>query len=108
MTSSTPAKPLKLVRQSVEDHADQIKVAALYVRSNQNHAADWYWKVEDGMGRLPLGAGKLSCLSCLAVGGKRLRLGQRARARDHGTLMGFRHINPGNRTKSRSFVWTSA
>ena len=38
---------LKLVRQAVQDHADQIKVAALYVRSNQKHAADWYWKVED-------------------------------------------------------------
>ena len=38
---------LKLVRQAVQDHADQIKAAALYVRSNQKHATDWYWKVED-------------------------------------------------------------
>lgn len=38
---------LKLVRRAVRDHADQIKVAALYVRSNQKHVADWYWKVED-------------------------------------------------------------
>ncbi len=38
---------LKLVRRAVQDHADQIKVAALYVRSNQKHAADWFWKVED-------------------------------------------------------------
>ena len=38
---------LKLVRQAVQNNADQIKVAALYVRSNQKHAADWYWEVED-------------------------------------------------------------
>ena len=38
---------LKLVRRAVRDHADQIKVAALYVRSNQKRAADWYWKFED-------------------------------------------------------------
>ena len=38
---------LNLVRQAVDDHATEIKVAALYVRSNQKHAADWYWKVED-------------------------------------------------------------
>lgn len=40
-------KTLKLVRQAVQDHADEIKVAALYVRPNQKHAADWYWKVEN-------------------------------------------------------------
>ena len=38
---------LKLVRRAVQDHADQIMVAALYVRSNQKNAVDWYWKVED-------------------------------------------------------------
>ena len=38
---------LKLVRQAAQDHAEQIKVAALYVRPNQQHAADWYWKVDD-------------------------------------------------------------
>ena len=38
---------LKLVLEAVQPHADEIKVAALYVRSNQKHSADWYWKVED-------------------------------------------------------------
>ena len=38
---------LKLVRRSVHEHAKEIKVAALYVRSDQRHSADWYWKVED-------------------------------------------------------------
>ncbi len=38
---------LNLVRRAVHDHADQIKVAALYVRTNQKHAADWFWKVTD-------------------------------------------------------------
>ena len=38
---------LKLVCQAVDDHANEIKVAALYIRSNQKHTADWYWKVED-------------------------------------------------------------
>ncbi len=38
---------LKLVRRAAHDHADEVKVAALYVRSDQIHSADWYWKVED-------------------------------------------------------------
>ena len=38
---------LKLVRSAVPDHAQEVKVAALYVRSNQKLAADWYWTVED-------------------------------------------------------------
>ena len=38
---------LKLVRDAAQDHADEVKVAALYVRSDQKHSADWYWKVED-------------------------------------------------------------
>ena len=38
---------LKLVRDAARDHADEVKVAALYVRSDQKHSADWYWKVED-------------------------------------------------------------
>lgn len=38
---------LKLVRRAAHDHAEDIKVVALYVRSAQKHSADWYWKVED-------------------------------------------------------------
>ena len=38
---------LKLVRNAAHDHADEVKVAALYVRSDQKHSVDWYWKVED-------------------------------------------------------------
>ena len=38
---------LKLVRNAAYDHADEVKVAALYVRSDQKHSVDWYWKVED-------------------------------------------------------------
>ena len=38
---------LNLVHQAVRPHADEIKIAALYVRSNQKHSADWFWKVED-------------------------------------------------------------
>ena len=38
---------IKLVHDATRDYADEVKVAALYVRSNQKHAADWYWKVED-------------------------------------------------------------
>ena len=38
---------LKLVRRAAHDHADEVKVAALYVRSDQKESADWYWKVED-------------------------------------------------------------
>lgn len=38
---------LKLVRCAAEHHAEDVKVAALYVRSDQKHSADWYWKVED-------------------------------------------------------------
>ena len=38
---------LKLVRRAAHNHAEDIKVAALYVRSDQKHSADWYWKVED-------------------------------------------------------------
>ena len=38
---------LKLIRSTVHDHAEEVKVAALYVRSDQKHSADWYWKVED-------------------------------------------------------------
>ena len=38
---------LKLVRRAAHDHAEEIKVAALYVRSDQKHSLDWYWKVED-------------------------------------------------------------
>ena len=38
---------LKLVLEAVQPHADEVKVAALYVRSNQTHSADWYWKIED-------------------------------------------------------------
>ena len=38
---------LKLVRNAAHDHADEVKVAALYVRSDQKHSVDWYWEVED-------------------------------------------------------------
>ena len=38
---------IKLIRDETKSHAQEIKVAALYVRSNQKHAADWYWKIED-------------------------------------------------------------
>lgn len=38
---------LEFVRRAAHDHAEEIKVAALYVRSDQEHSADWYWKVED-------------------------------------------------------------
>ena len=38
---------LKLVRRAAHDHAEEVKVAALYVRSDQKHSVDWYWKVED-------------------------------------------------------------
>ncbi len=38
---------LNLVLDAVRPHAANIKVAALYVRSNQQNAADWFWKVED-------------------------------------------------------------
>ncbi len=38
---------LKLVLQAVEPHTSEVKVAALYVRSNQQNTADWHWRVED-------------------------------------------------------------
>lgn len=38
---------LRLVRDTAKDYADEVKVAALYVRSDQKHSADWYWKIED-------------------------------------------------------------
>lgn len=38
---------LKLVRRAAHDHAEEIKVAALCVRSDQKHSVDWYWKIED-------------------------------------------------------------
>ena len=38
---------LKLVRRAAHDHADEVKVAALYVRSDQKRSADWYWKIAD-------------------------------------------------------------
>ena len=38
---------IKLVRDATRDYTNEVKIAALYVRSNQKHAADWYWKVED-------------------------------------------------------------
>ena len=38
---------LKLVRRAAQDHAEEVKVAALYVRPDQKHSVDWYWKVED-------------------------------------------------------------
>ena len=38
---------LKLVRRAAHDYADEVKVAALYVRSDQKHSVDWYWKIED-------------------------------------------------------------
>ena len=37
---------LKFVRNAAVEHAEEIRVAALYVRPDQEHAADWYWKVE--------------------------------------------------------------
>ena len=44
---------LKLVRRVAHDHAEEVKVAALYVRSNQKDSADWYWKVEDEWVQFP-------------------------------------------------------
>ena len=38
---------LKLVLQAVRPHAEEVKVAALYVRSNRQDTADWFWRVED-------------------------------------------------------------
>ena len=38
---------LKLVLRAALNRAEEVKVAALYVRSAQKHSADWYWKVED-------------------------------------------------------------
>ena len=38
---------LKLVLDAVHPHATEVKVAALYVRSNKQTAADWFWRVED-------------------------------------------------------------
>ena len=38
---------LKLARDAAQDHATEVKVAALYVRSDQKHSADWFWNVED-------------------------------------------------------------
>ncbi len=38
---------LNLVLDAARDHADEVKVATLYVRSNQIDAADWHWRVED-------------------------------------------------------------
>ena len=38
---------IKLVRDVVREHTTVVKVAALYVRSNQKNSVDWYWKVED-------------------------------------------------------------
>ncbi len=38
---------LKLVRAVVDGQAHEVRVAALYVRSDKQHTADWFWKVED-------------------------------------------------------------
>ena len=38
---------IKLVRDAVRKHANEVKVAALYIRSTQKNSTDWYWKVED-------------------------------------------------------------
>lgn len=38
---------LKLVLDAVRPHADEVKVAALYVRSNRKDAVNWFWRVED-------------------------------------------------------------
>ena len=38
---------LKLVLDAVRPQATEVKVAALYVRSNKQTAADWFWRVED-------------------------------------------------------------
>ncbi len=38
---------LKLVLDAVRPHVTEVKVAALYVRSNKQTAADWFWRVED-------------------------------------------------------------
>ena len=38
---------LKLVLDAVRPQATEVKVAALYVRSNRKDATNWFWRVED-------------------------------------------------------------